>query len=193
MAAGCGGGSGGADAGFTDGLDGAGAGPDMTIARDARDARGGAIDSRYACPGPILASWTVDGVDYVSSTSLFQDIGATWLLTLVECLNDGTDRTLQFTLLPTPLAVGTYPLTYTSLHAQPWNGQGGAFYSASSANGPVYFTTDAHSGQLTVTAVDATALKFSGTFSFDAISDAGDVAHITNGRLDNIPYQVLQP
>jgi len=191
VALGCSGGSGGDDAAGSSGLDGSLGGLDAFTV-DAGPVIGN--DTRTnSCPGPVLASWSVDGVPYVSSTILVLSMGTGWQMTLVECVDDGVDSTLQIADIPGPVAVGSFPISFTVLHGQPASGTAGATWSVTSGGGisdaTNYFTDPTHTGVLTITAVDSAASTFSGTFSFLAVNDAGThVVNVTDGILTNIKF-----
>jgi hypothetical protein len=135
----------------------------------------------------------VDGVPYLSSTVLLVSLGTVWQLTMVECMNDGVDSTLQIAGIPGPVAVGSYPISFTILHGQPSSGTAGASWSVKSGGAisdPTnYYTTPSNTGMLTITAVDSATSTLSGTFSFSAINDAGShVVQVSDGVLTNIKF-----
>jgi hypothetical protein len=141
-----------------------------------------------ACPGRVVANWKVDGVSYPASTAMAMRIGDAWQLTLIECRDDGADRTLQFAGLPAPLAVGRYALTVRILHGSRPQGAAGASFSAT-GGGAIsadtnYFTDATHTGTLEVTRIDAKAKTFDASFSFTAVNDAGTgIVKVTAGRI----------
>ncbi|MCW3127326.1 MAG: hypothetical protein JWO03_2984 [Bacteroidetes bacterium] len=141
------------------------------------------------CPGPVIASWKVDGTSYQSSTSVTTyDSGFDFTLTLAACVSGSTaDRTVTFEVLH-DLQVTSYPLRWKMLHANPPNGYSGADYLIT--NGGSYFTDSvSNTGVLNVTAVNTSAKTYSGNFQFTAVNDAGTgVVHITDGTFTNIPY-----
>jgi hypothetical protein len=192
LAAGCSGGSGHDDAAGGTGIDGGSLGRQDAAPVDTMT--GGGSDVRTnSCPGPIQASWSVDGVPYLSSTVLLVSLGTVWQVTMVECMNDGVDSTVQIAGIPGPVAVGSYPISFTLLHAQPSSGAAGASWSVTSGGAisdPTnYYTDPSHTGVLTVTSVDSATSTFSGTFSFSAINDAGThVVQISDGVLANIRF-----
>jgi hypothetical protein len=193
---GCSGGSGSDDGGSGGGAQGStdSGSTDGALAHvDTR--RIGGSDARVnSCPGPITMSWAVDGVPYVSSTVLVGGVGDRWQVTAVECVNDGTDSVLQLVDIPGPIEVGSYPLSFTALHAQPASSEGGATWyvnsnSTSIATETNYFTDSAHTGVLTITAVDTTASTLFGSFSFSAVNDAAThVVQVTDGVLSNVKF-----
>jgi len=189
-AAGCGG-SGGSGS-TPDGGGPAVVGHDGAVARDAARADARAVNS---CTQPITATWSVDGVPYVSDTTLYFSLDTAWQLTLLECVDDGVDRILQFSSIPGPIAVGTYPLSYQILHANPANGNGGAFWASGSSSAisadTNYYTDDVHTGSFSVTAVDPINLTYSATFSFTAVNDAGTkTVQVTDGVITNAKYSL---
>jgi hypothetical protein len=141
-----------------------------------------------ACPGRVVATWKVDGDSFPASTALAMRVGDSWQLTLIECLDDGADRTLQFAGLPAPIAAGRYPLTVRILHGTRPRGAAGASYSAS-GGGAIgadsnYFTDATHTGTLEVTRIDAAERIFDASFSFTAVNDAGTGAvKVTEGKI----------
>lgn len=143
------------------------------------------------CPGRVVATWKVDGVSYPASTAMAMRVGDSWQLTLIECRDDGADRTLQFAGLPAPLAVGRYPLSFRILHGRRPEGTAGASFSAT-GGGAIdadtnYFTDAAHTGTFEVTRVDARARTFDATFSFTAVNDAGTgTVKVTAGRIEDV-------
>lgn len=193
LVVGCSGGGGGGG----DGAAGAGSGGDGGAVGTTADAGGArSIDAprRNTCPGPVIASWKVDGTPYVASTVGYGSVGPTWQLTIVECVDDGVDKTLQFSMLPTPVAVGTYPLSFKILHAMPANGNAGAMWAAgknaSISADTNYYTDSTRTGTFEVTAVDAAAMKFSARFSFSAVNDAGTgMVSVTEGTIENATYR----
>jgi hypothetical protein len=192
LAAGCSGGSGRDDAGGATGIDGGVLGGQDAVSVDAMT--GGGSDARTnSCPGPIQASWSVDGVPYLSSTVLLASLGTVWNLTMVECMNDGVDSTVQIGGVPGPVAVGSYPISFTILHGQASPDAAGATWSVTSGGAisdPTnYYTDPSHTGVVTVTSIDSAASTFSGTFSFSAINDAGThVVQVSDGVLTNIKF-----
>ncbi len=146
----------------------------------------------HACPSTIQASWKVDGMPYASSRVVVLYIGTHSQIAMVECSDDSAKGALQIDL-PGPIAVGSYPLSFTILHGQVSATEAGAYWSKTGTSGgdTTYFTTAAHTGVLDIASLDTATTTFSGTFAFSATNDAGtQVVQITDGVFTAAKYQL---
>jgi len=139
------------------------------------------------CPDPVRITWTVGGDEHHASFVLSQAIGDYFAFNAPACEDDDT---VIFRNLPFPLVTGTYELRYP-LFGGASEVEPGAQY-ATNDDGD-YTTTPEYTGELIVTAVDAEAGSFSGTFHYDAVDvvlddENTDSISVTDGVITDAPY-----
>jgi hypothetical protein len=141
------------------------------------------------CPGRIMATWKVDTTTYqCNSKTTSYNAGHSFSLILYVCVPVGAAaKSIEFDI-PHDLQLGSYPLRWKPMHSWPLGSYGGADYLVNNV-GSYYTDSTTHTGMLTITSLNTMARVYSGTFSFDAVNDAGtDVVHINQGVLTDIDY-----
>lgn len=139
-------------------------------------------DDNNNCSGDIVATWKVNGTAQESREMTVLNSTSFFNLRFVGCTSGNT--TLLLNYIPYPPVVGTYDIK----SGPGVNSTVQGVYTNDSD--PQFGTDNNNTGTLTITAVDTTNKKLSGTFQFTAKAENSSATkQFTEGSIVNAKYK----